>query len=417
MPEPKCRFVLRERISLNASWNLTLWETLLQDAELHDMNLLYDAFKASMKGSAWKSEPQRFEADFLSELTILSNELSDKTYVTSKGSEFILNERGKTRYIHGNRIRDRVVRHCLCDNFLAPALLPYLIHNNGASQKGKGTDFARRMFERDLHNYFLEHGTNEGYVAFIDFSKFFDNIDHEKALELIKPKVSEDAHWLLEEVFRNFEIDVSYMNDVEYQNCMSQKFDSITYHNTIPANAKVKERFMRRSVDIGDQVSQDVGIFFPTRIDTYATIVRGCKRYGRYMDDIYIIHEDKDFLQSVINGIGEQAKELGLFINEKKTRIVKLSGNYKYLQFKYSLTENGRVIKRVNPKTVTRERRKLKAYKRLLENEVMKYQEIENCYKSWMGNYARFLSKKQRENITSLYYELFGVNPKWKNTK
>ena len=98
-----------------------------------DMNVLYNAFLASMKGSSWKEEPQRFEIDFLSELTALQDELLSRTYVSSKGSEFTLNERGKIRHIHGGRMRDRVVRHALCDNILAPALDPYLIYNNGAS--------------------------------------------------------------------------------------------------------------------------------------------------------------------------------------------------------------------------------------------------------------------------------------------
>ena len=38
-------------------------------------------------------------------------------------------------------MRDRVVRHLLCDDILNPILKPYLIHNNGASQKGKGVSF------------------------------------------------------------------------------------------------------------------------------------------------------------------------------------------------------------------------------------------------------------------------------------
>ena len=167
---------------------------------LADMNRLYDAYLASMKGSAWKEEPQRFEIDFLTEILRLRNELETRTYKTSPGTEFTLNERGKIRHIHGARMRDRVVRHALCDGELSDALHPYLIYNNGASQKGKGITFARKMFERDLHNYWLEHRTNDGYVGFVDFSKFYDNIRHDKIRELVYPKVSEEARWLLDEI-------------------------------------------------------------------------------------------------------------------------------------------------------------------------------------------------------------------------
>ncbi|MBR4540567.1 MAG: hypothetical protein IKO54_00145 [Lachnospiraceae bacterium] len=85
-----------------------------------DMNVLYDAFRASMKSSAWKEEPQRFETDFLSELVALHNELSDRTYQTLPGTEFTQHERGKIRHIHGNRMRDRVVRHAVIKCWLLP---------------------------------------------------------------------------------------------------------------------------------------------------------------------------------------------------------------------------------------------------------------------------------------------------------
>ena len=384
---------------------------------ISDMNALYEAFKASMKGSAWKEEPQKFEIDFLSEITRLHQELESRTYKTSPGTEFTLNERGKIRYIHGSRMRDRVVRHSLCDNELSPALKPYLIHNNGASQKGKGISFSREMFERDLHNYWLEHRTNEGYVGFIDLSKFYDNIQHEKAKSEINPKLSEFGSWLLGEIVSTFEIDVSYMTDEEYARCMEIRFDSVKYHSEITDEQRTGEKFMPKSVDIGDQVSQDIGVFYPTRLDNYAKIVRGCKRYGRYMDDIYIIGETKEFVESVIAGITEEAKSLGLFINEKKTRVVKLSGTYKYLQIKYTLTETGKVIKRINPKSVTRERRKIKAYKRLLDKGEMPYEDIEQAVKSWMGSFASLMSKKQIKNMKTLYKELFGKELTWKKSK
>lgn len=384
---------------------------------ISDMNALYEAFKASMKGSAWKEEPQRFEIDFLSEITRLHQELESRTYKTSPGTEFTLNERGKIRYIHGSRIRDRVVRHSLCDEELAEALKPYLIHNNGASQKGKGISFSRNMFERDLHNYWLENRTNEGYVGFIDLSKFYDNIQHEKIKELIDPKISEFSQWLLGEILSTFEIDVSYMDDEEFSHCMERRFNSVEYHEKISDEQRTGEKFMPKSVDIGDQVSQDIGVFFPTRLDNYAKIVRGCKRYGRYMDDIYIIGESKEYVESVIAGIKVEAEKLGLFINEKKTRVVKLSGTYKYLQVKYSLTETGKVIKRINPKSVTRERRKIKAYKRLLDKGEMLYEDIEQAVKSWMGTFARLMSKKQIKNMKALYKELFGKELTWKKQK
>jgi len=381
---------------------------------LTDLNLLYDSMVKSLKGSAWKAEPQRFMLDFLSEIVALKQEIESRTYRTSPGTEFTLNERGKTRHIHGARMRDRVVRHALCDGELADALRPYLIHNNGASQKGKGLSFSRALFEKDLHNFWLKYRDNDGYIGFIDFSKYYDNIRHDQIKARVGPKISEEGNWLLDEILRTFEIDVSYMTDDEYARCMETKFNSVQYYETIPVEARTGQRFMPKGVDIGDQVSQDIGIYFPTPVDNYVKIVRGCKWYGRYMDDMYIICRDRDELRSIIEGAKEVARCLGIYINDRKTHIVRLSDTYKYLQIKYSLAENGRVIKRINPKAVTRERRRMKAYKRLIVRDEMSYEAAEMAIRSWMGDYSRLMSKKQIQNMKALYRALFGKELSWK---
>lgn len=382
--------------------------------EIADINVLYKAYRASMKGSSWKREPQKFEHDWLNELSCLKHELETKTYRTLPGTEFRLNERGKIRHIHGGRMRDRAVRHALCDNILAPCLKPYLIHNNGASQKGKGLSFARKQFEKDLHNFYLWNGSNAGYIGFVDLSKFYDNIRHDMVKKLLYPRIPEDTWWLLDEILSTMEIDVSFMSDDEYTGCLERKFDSVAYYEKVPIAARTGERMMKKSVNIGDQVSQDIGVFFPHRIDNYCKIVRGLKYYGRYMDDKYFICSTREEAISVIDGIVDQAERLGLFVNEKKTHIVKLSDDFKYLQVKYRLTDTGKVVKRINPKSVTRERRKLKAYKRLLDNGKMPYEDIEQAYKSWMGDFTRLMSKRQVKNMKQLYKDLFGKEPRWK---
>ena len=381
-----------------------------------DMNVLYDAFRASMKSSAWKREPQRFEADFLSEIVSLKDDLDDRTYTTSPRNVFVTHERGKARLIHGGRMRDRVVRHALCDNILNPTFGRYIIFNNCASQHGKGVDFARKLFERDLHNFWLERRTNDGYVCFVDFSKFYDNIRHDVVKDAVCKRVDEHTGWLFSSIIDTFRVDVSYMDEAEYSTCIDKKFNSIEYYESVPDHLKTGERFMAKSVDIGDQISQSIGVYFPTPIDNYITIVRGHRRAGRYMDDIYIIHHDLEYLKETLKGVYEQAGRLGLYINEKKTHICKLSSKFTYLQMRYQLTDTGKVIRRVKPETVTRERRKLKKYKKLLDNKEASYDNIKQSYKSWMGKYAPILSKKQRNNIKKLYYELFKEDPRWKKS-
>ena len=231
---------------------------------------------------------------------------------------------------------------------------------------------------------------------------------------MIGPLISEEGRWILEEILKTFEVDVSYMTDEEFAGCMGRKFNSVEYYEKVPEEARTGEKFMKKSVDIGDQLSQDIGIFFPTPIDNYCKIVRGCKWYGRYMDDMYIICKNREELKDIISGVIAEAKAMGMFINERKTQIVPLGGTFRYLQIRYTLTPTGKVIRRINPKSVTRERRRLKAYKCLLDRGKLSYEDIEQASRSWMGEYSKIMSKKQIEHMKALYTALFGKELSWK---
>lgn len=374
--------------------------------KVSDLNNLYRAYLKSKKGSTWKPQIQMYEMDYLTKLVATSNELESHTYYARKGSSFTIHERGKQRNIRSNPFSDRVVRRCLYDDFLIPTLRRYLIHDNGASLTGKGISFTRRRFEQHLHEYYRKYG-NEGYILLIDFSKYYDNIQHQKLRSRIKRYIKdEEILWLFDRVLDNFKIDVSYLSDEFYSKCLNMKFDGEKQSRLDPKYL-TGEKFMHKSLAIGDQVSQICSVFFPTEIDNYCKIVRSIRFYGRYMDDSYIISNDKKFLHEMLNQITKIASELGIFINHKKTRIMKLNQPFTYLKLRYKLTSTGHLVKRVNPQAVTRERRRLKKYRGLVDNNKMNLEDAKASFKSWYGSYEKLLSYRTRNNIKALYNELF----------
>ena len=169
-----------------------------------------------------------------------------------------------------------------------------------------------------------------------------------------------------------------------------------------------------KGVDIGNQCSQDIGVFYPHRIDNLTKTVCGVKGYGRYSDDSYVISDSKKELKETLEKIREEAECYGIIINEKKTRICKLSSKWRHLQIRYSMTGTGRIIHKINPKAVTRERRKLRAYRRLLDKGIMKQEEIDECFRSWLGGNYKNMSKMQIYGIIRLYYKLFERRLTWK---
>lgn len=374
---------------------------------LSDANNLYRAYKASVKGSKWKETTQKFIMNFLRYIFSIQEDLLNRTLENGPTEEFSLSERGRVRPITSIRIRDRIVRHVLCDDVLLPEVKKHIIYDNGASIKGRGISHQRDRFEVHLRRYYKLYG-NDGWIVFGDFSKFYDNIIHEIAKQELLKLFDDDEFidWLLTLIFDGFKIDVSYMTDEEYADCMTDTFNKLEYR-TIPKEQLTGEKWMAKSVNIGDQPSQVIGIYYPYRIDNYVKYVRSQKFYGRYMDDWYIMNPSKEELLDLLEHIRVIAAELGIHINEKKTRIVKMSSTYKFLQVKYTLTKDGKIIKRINPERVTTMRRKLKKLAVKAANGEVLYENVENMFRGWMGSFYKLLSRQQRKNLMTLYEDLF----------
>lgn len=370
-------------------WNY--FDEVPQYHPIVDANNLYDAFYKSRKGSHWKAQVQRYRWDVLGKTRKLQKELENfqyrkpGDYDLSPYSEFFVNERGKVRAITALSIRDRVVKHVLNDNFLLPHIRPYLIYDNGASLQGKGVSFTRKRLLSHLRRFYQEHG-NTGYVLLMDFSGYYDNIDHYKAMEIIcKYEPDEFARRLVWQAYDSYKVDVS-----DYE--VDGKFNMVEYRRKNPA--KLGERYLHKSLSVGDQTSQITAVLFPTLIDNFVKIVKGCKYYARYMDDLYVLVNSRETAELLMKQICEKAAELNIFINDKKTKVISLKHTFMFLQFKYKLLDNGFVLTRINPKTVTRMKRKLKKLARLGVS-------AEDIVKSWLGSYQKYMSKRQVMKIAS----------------
>ena len=116
----------------------------------------------------------------------------------------------------------------------------------------------------------------------------------------------------------------------------------------------------------------------------------------------------KEELVDLLEHIRVIAKELGIHINEKKTRIVKISSTYKFLQVKYTLTKDGKIVKRINPDRVTTMRRKLKKLAIKVANGEIPYENIENMFRGWMGSFYKLLSRQRMKTCLIRRFQLLG---------
>ena len=156
-----------------------------------DANNLIAGFKRVKKSSGWKDSTQRYGLNLLKEIRSLQKTLRDGSYEQEEGATFKQCEQGHLRLVKALTVRDMVMQHSLCDSVLIPSVTPKLIHDNGASLKGKGISFTRRRFEQRLRWHFRRYG-REGYILKIDFRKYFDNIRHDVLLEKLAPFIKEN---------------------------------------------------------------------------------------------------------------------------------------------------------------------------------------------------------------------------------
>lgn len=314
--------------------------------EITSLDKLNQAYYDVAKVCRWKKSIQQYGSNLLINNSKLQDDLRNGTYKQLPTINFTLNERGKVRYIRSPQVRDRIVQKVLNKYVLVPILEKYLIYDNFASIKNRGTSFARKRHSIHLHNFINKYGTN-GYILQIDISKYFDNINHDVLIKMVEKRIPyTELYPLIEYIINN-----------------SSDYDI--------------------GLNLGSETPQICAVLYLGYIDNFCKIVKGLKYYGRYMDDIYIFHNNKEYLKNLLNEIEDRLSDIGLSINKKKTHITKLTHKYTFIQTQYIITEDLKVIKKMTRQKISRERRKIKRYKNCLEQNKMTRYEIYNSYKSW----------------------------------
>jgi hypothetical protein len=126
------------------------------------------------------------------------------------------------------------------------------------------------------------------------------------------------------------------------------------------------------------------------------------------MDDLYLIHANKKYLEECLEYIKTVCGMLNITINQKKTRIVKLSDGLVFLKGKYALLETGKILCLPGKDSTKRMRRKLNKFKSLVDAGKMSINDLRSAYQSWRGNYTRrFNAYHQVRYMDELYNNLF----------
>lgn len=329
---------------------------------------LYNAYRKCRQNVSWKASTQKFIAQAPLNVLKIYDQLKAGKWKSSGFFEFDINERGKTRHIKSVTMEERVVQRCLCDHALVPVIKPSLIYDNGASTKGKGYHFSLNRCEKHLHDHYRKHG-QDGYILLFDFSKFFDSVSHTLCRQIT------------EKCFTDPKLQALIMHFID--------------------------AFGDRGLGLGSQISQTFALAAADRLGHYIKEVLRIKGYGRYMDDGYLIHHSKAYLQQCFIQIQKICDELGITLNKRKTCIVKLSHGFTFLKCRFYLLPSGKVVRKIYKRSTTKMRQKLKKFRGMLTDGRLTMLDVYQSFQSWRSYAKHFDAYYTIEAMTSLYNQLF----------
>jgi RNA-directed DNA polymerase len=159
-------------------------------------------------------------------------------------------------------------------------------------------------------------------------------------------------------------------------------------------------------IPIGNQSSQLFAILALSPLDHFIKERLGIKYYGRYMDDFYLIHHDKEYLKQCKKDIAMFLAPTGMELNEK-TQIFPLKNGIDFLGFHIYLTETGKTIWKIRRVSKNNMSRKLKKFRKLLDKGLITKESIHQSYQSWRGHALRGNCYHLVKQMDDLYKELF----------
>lgn len=133
---------------------------------------------------------------------------------------------------------------------------------------------------------------------------------------------------------------------------------------------------------LGYQTSQLFALLFLDEFDHFVKERLCIRWYGRYMDDFFLIHPDKEYLQFCLKEIRAFMASLGLELNEK-TQIFPLRNGIDFLGFHTYLTEQGKVIRKLRHSSIKRMRSKLRRWEKDYPAGLVSREVILQSWQAW----------------------------------
>ncbi len=274
---------------------------------------IFEAYRQASKHKRWKRDCMRFDLNYEEELCELARQIMDFSYEIRPSTYFIVSEPVYREVIAAN-FRDRIVHHYVCA-YLEPHLELLLIDDCYSCRRGKGTAYGINRLEHHIRSASANY-TRSCYALQLDISAYFMSIN--KSLLLTKAKqlmkhigAKQDEKGIALKVYKKHQY-IMYLLELlirhnSYKN--AHYLGATELKAKLPKNKSLQYADTDCGLPIGNLTSQLFSNLYLNAFDHYVKRVLKMKHYGRYVDDFYFVHQDRDYLRSLI-------PELALYLKE-----------------------------------------------------------------------------------------------------
>ena len=363
---------------------------------------VYLAYKEARRHKRFTESQIEFELNLHQNLYELWEELRNGTYDISSSVCFMVT-RPKLREVFAANFRDRVVHHILI-HYLMSNFESLFIKNSFSCMKGRGTLYGVRKLKEAMERH------PKGYVFKFDLKGFFMSINKKLLCKMLLKYIDQTVAIVDKDraEFLKYIAKLIVLNHPEI-NCIIKGNPNLW--TKLPKHKSLFTIDPRLGLAIGNLTSQLFAGFYLDGFDKFMYKEFG-DDYGRYVDDFFIVSDDKNKVLRLIPKMEKYLKNhLNLTLHKDKRYTQPVSHGCKFIGSEVIdnriYVGNGTVSNMTN--TV------LKVNKYFNSNETDHITYVHKCLNSYLGflSYCDaydILKEKLLSKIDVSWYELFEID-------
>lgn len=275
-----------------------------------------------------------FEAHAEENLRRLRDELWQRRYQPLPSTCFIISD-PKRREVFAAQFRDRIVHH-LYYNYVHEMLERTFISDSYSCIRHRGTHYGIARLEHHIRQESLNY-TRPCYILKMDVRGYFMHIDRQRLLEITLRQLRRMASHKLGALadtpapggakWRDV-VDMAFVEWLSRVIILQDPALSCRRRGTLldwqglPPSKSLFHSPPGCGLPIGNLTSQLFSNVYLNELDQWMKREKGCRHYGRYVDDFYVVSADRGLLLSLRPQVAEFLKErLSLEVCQNKTVI------------------------------------------------------------------------------------------------